>query len=69
MATSGNFIADMFGASTSGAVFVCSLPNADARGSDEPGEQHVITRDAAKVDRFAAAWDRESGASFTVHRR
>jgi hypothetical protein len=34
------FLADVFGASTVAPVFICSLPNSDARDR-EPGERHV----------------------------
>jgi hypothetical protein len=38
---------------TSGQVFICSLSNEKGRGN----EQHVITRDPAKVKKFLAQWD------------
>jgi hypothetical protein len=52
------FLADMFGASTAAPVFICSLPNADARDR-EVGERHVITRRFDEVEAFVLKWDRK----------
>lgn len=37
-----SFLASMFGASTANPVFICSLPNSDAKDR-EPGERKVTT--------------------------
>jgi hypothetical protein len=42
-----------FFATTTGAVFVCSLPNEKGKG----GEQSVVTRDTATIMRFLSRWD------------
>jgi hypothetical protein len=57
------FLADMFGASTAAPVFICSLPNADARERD-PGERHVATREPDHVEAFLKKWDRANRALY-----
>src|SRR5262249_44825795 len=57
------FLADMFGASTAAPVFICSLPNADARDC-EPGERHVTTRERDHIERFLLKWDRRRRALY-----
>jgi hypothetical protein len=60
------FLADMFGASTATPVFICSLPNADAR-EREPGERHVATREPDDIEAFRKKWDRKDrGLYFAV---
>jgi hypothetical protein len=57
------FLADMFGPSTVAPVFICSLPNADAR-EREPGERHVATREPVHIEAFLRKWDRRDRASY-----
>jgi hypothetical protein len=61
-----NFIADVFGPSTTEPVFLSSLPNADARDR-QPPERRLATRDRSLIERFMADMDREDrGAYFCV---
>src|SRR5829696_2300691 len=65
-ATAVQFIREIFGPVTECPVFICSLPNADARGR-EPGEKYIITRDTAVIERFVTTWDRKDrGLYFCV---
>jgi hypothetical protein len=57
------FLADMFGPSTAAPVFICSLPNADAR-ERESGERHVATREVEHVEAFLRKWDRKDRALY-----
>jgi hypothetical protein len=57
------FLADMFGPATVAPVFICSLPNADAR-EREPGERHVATRERKHVEAFLRKWDRKDRALY-----
>jgi hypothetical protein len=60
------FLADMFAASTSAPVYICSLPN---HGADPSlaGERHVATREPELISQFISKWDRpERGAYFCV---
>jgi P4 family phage/plasmid primase-like protien len=52
------FLADMFGPSTSNPVFICSLLNAEARGSEVINERFVTTRSTDDIAGFCAKWDR-----------
>jgi P4 family phage/plasmid primase-like protien len=52
------FLRDMFAASTEHPVFVCSLLNAEARGSEPVNERHVATRHLGHISDFAEKWDR-----------
>jgi putative DNA primase/helicase len=52
------FIKEMFGASTSADVYICSLPNSDSRET-EPGEKHIVTRAPGLIASFVAKWDRQ----------
>lgn len=61
-----DFIRQVFGPGTTEQVYICSLPNDDARDR-EPGEKRVLTRDLATIERFAAKWDRvDRGMYFCV---
>jgi len=52
------FLASLFGPSTVNPVFVCSLLNAEARGSEPINERFVTTRNLADISGFARKWDR-----------
>jgi hypothetical protein len=52
------FLAGMFGSSTTNPVFVCSLLNAEAKGSEPINERFVATRNLADISGFARKWDR-----------
>ena len=66
IATTVQFIREVFGPVTENPVYISSLPNAEARGR-EPGERHVITRDTAVIERFVNKWDRKDrGLYFCV---
>jgi hypothetical protein len=58
-----SFLASMFGASTANPVFICSLPNSDAKDR-EPGERKVTTRQADYVEAFLKKWDRKDRALY-----
>ena len=58
-----SFLANMFGASTGNPVFICSLPNSDAKDR-EPGERKVTTRQADHVEAFLKKWDRKDRALY-----
>src|ERR1700731_3342956 len=60
------FLVDMFAASTTEPVYLCSLPNHDA---DQPhaGERHIATRELRLVEQFVTTWDRpHRGVYFCV---
>jgi Family of unknown function (DUF5906)/RepB DNA-primase from phage plasmid len=56
--TPSEFLKEVFGASTSAEIYLCSLPNADSRDV-EPGEKHVLTRAPARILAFTEKWDHE----------
>src|SRR5271166_791138 len=58
--TAGEFIAKRLSASTSGAAYICSLPNIKGEGI----ERNLITRDPAEVDAFVAKEDRVGRAVY-----
>jgi hypothetical protein len=58
-----NFLASMFGASTSEPVYICSLPNDDARDR-EPSERRLKTREPTQIDAFLKEWDRRDRAVY-----
>jgi hypothetical protein len=57
------FLADVFGPSTAAPVFICSLPNSEAR-EREPGERHVRTRAPDEIEAFLRKWDRKHRAVY-----
>lgn len=60
------FLASLFGAYTDTPIFLCSLPNADARDR-ESNPRELLTRSPEDVDRFVAKYDRKDrGAYFSV---
>jgi hypothetical protein len=61
--SASTFLAGMFGASTAAPVFICSLPNADAR-ERERGERHVATREPVHIEAFLRKWDRRDRALY-----
>jgi hypothetical protein len=63
MGVAADFIADVFGGSTTEPVFLSSLPNADARAR-EPSERRLATRDGALVERFRADMDRKDRGTY-----
>jgi putative DNA primase/helicase len=58
------FLADVFGPSTNDPVFVCSLLNADVRGSEPINERFVTTRQTDEISGFANKWDRPGRATY-----
>ena len=58
-----NFLASMFGATTTAPVWVSSLANADANGH-EVGERHVTTRERDAIEAFLRKWDRKNRATY-----
>lgn len=42
-------------------LYACSLPN---KRGDRPGERHVLSRDAAVIQKFCEKWDREGRGLF-----
>jgi hypothetical protein len=52
------FLREMFAPSTEHPVFVCSLLNAEARGSEPVNERTVATRHLGYISNFANKWDR-----------
>ena len=44
-------------------VYISSLANAESKDS-EPGEKHIITRDAADIDAFVQRWNRKGRGLF-----
>ena len=52
------FLREMFGPSTEHPVFVCSLLNAEARGTEPVNERHLATRHLGHISGFANKWDR-----------
>src|SRR5262249_19005953 len=50
------FLASLFGPSTVNPVFVCSLLNAEAKGSEPVNERFVATRNLADISGFARKW-------------
>jgi hypothetical protein len=57
------FLSDIFGPSTEAPVFLASLPNPGARGS-EPSERHLVTRDIDVIEAFRRKWDRPGRALY-----
>jgi hypothetical protein len=57
------FLVDMFAASTASPIYISSLKNADAP-PDEPGERHVLTRNAEDIEAFVRKWDRPNRGVF-----
>jgi RecA-family ATPase len=58
-----SFLASMFGASTANPVFICSLPNSDAKDR-EAGERKVTTRQPDHIEAFLKKWDRKDRALY-----
>src|SRR5262249_38439545 len=58
-----SFLASMFGASTANPVFICSLPNRDAKDR-EAGERTVTTRQPDRIEAFLEKWDRKDRALY-----
>src|SRR5215471_11593989 len=58
------FIKGMFGPSTNHPVFICSLLNAEAKGTEPVNERFVTTRDTADISGFARKWDRPGRGLF-----
>jgi hypothetical protein len=56
-----DFIADMFGTSSSSPVWITSLPNVRW---DKPGEQHVATRVSEKIEDHLRKWDQPGRALY-----
>jgi P4 family phage/plasmid primase-like protien len=64
--TASDFLVAVFGPVSSAPVFLCSLPNADARDR-EKGERYVLTRDRETIHGHVAKWDRpDRGLFFSV---
>ena len=60
------FLVDMFAASTTAPVYLCSLPNHQADQA-HTGERHVATRELRLVEQFVSKWDRpHRGVYFCV---
>ena len=59
-----SFLASMFGPSTVHPVFVCSLLNAEARGTEAINERFVTTRNVTDIAGFAQKWDRAGRGLF-----
>jgi hypothetical protein len=57
------FLKDAFGVSTKANVYVCSLPNEDARDR-EAGEKHVMSREGEVITRFTERYDRKDRALY-----
>jgi P4 family phage/plasmid primase-like protien len=58
------FLASMFGPSTVHPVFVCSLLNNEARGTEAVNERFVTTRNTDDIAGFARKWDRAGRGLF-----
>src|SRR5262249_15194122 len=58
------FLEAMFGPSTVHPVFICSLLNAEARGSDQVNERFVTTRRVDDISGVARKWDRAGRGLF-----
>ena len=63
VATAVEFLQQTFGRATTRPVYISSLPNADARGS-QPGERRILSRNSTAVEQFVQSWDRAGRGVF-----